>query len=99
MRRKYQYQQSWCAVIKAVVSCEVNSNPPVSPQYVNQYHVITDFLCLVGACATTEDYMAALVKLHVLLKSGGKIVLYTSERQEAPTPSSHPVWSQQFFDL
>ena len=86
-------------VVKAVVSCEVNSNPPVPPQYVNQYHIIIDFLCLVGACATTEDYMAALVKLHALLRSVGKIVLYTPERQEAPIPTSYPVWSQQFFDL
>ena len=86
-------------VIKAVVPCDANSDPPIPPQYVNQYDIVTDFLCLVGACATTEDYVAALVRLHALLKPGGKIVLYTSERKEAPTPGSFPVGSQQFFDL
>ena len=86
-------------VIKAVVPCDANSDPPIPPQYVDQYDIVTDFLCLACACATTEDYVAALVRLHALLKPGGKIVLYTPEYKEAPTPASYPVGSQQFFDL
>ena len=86
-------------VIKAVVPCDANSDPPIPPQYVDQYDIVTDFLCLVSACATTEDYVAALVRLHALLKPGGKIVLYTPEKKEAPTPASYSVGSQQFFDL
>ena len=86
-------------VIKAVVPCDATSDPPIPPQYVDQYDIVTDFLCLVSACATTEDYKAALVRLHALLKPGGKIVLYTPEKQEALTPASYPVGSQKFFDL
>ena len=86
-------------VVKAVVPCDVNSDPPIPPQYVDQYDIVTDFLCLVSSCATTEDYVAALVRLHALLKPGGKIVLYTPEKEEAPTPASYPVGSQRFFDL
>ena len=86
-------------VIKAVVPCDANSDPPIPSQYVDQYDIITDFLCLVSACATTEDYVAALVRLHALLKPGGKIVLYTPEKREASTPASYPVGSQRFFDL
>ena len=86
-------------VIKAVVPCDATSDPPIPPQYVDQYDIVTDFLCLACACATTEDYIAALVKLHALLKPGGKIVLYTPERKEALTPASYPVGSRQFFDL
>ena len=86
-------------VIKAVVPCDANSDPPIPPQYVDQYDIVTDFLCLVSACATTEDYVAALVRLHALLKPGGKIVLYTPEKTEAPTSASYPVGSQKFFDL
>ena len=86
-------------VIKAVVPCDATRDPPVPPQYVDQYDIITDFLCLACACATTEDYVAALVRLHALLKPGGKIVLYTPERKEASTPASYPVGSQRFFDL
>ena len=49
-----------------------------------------------SACATREDYVAALVSLHTLLKPGGKIVLYTPERKEAVF---YPVGSLKFFDL
>ena len=86
-------------VIKAVVPCDANSDPPIPSQYVDQYDIVTDFLCLVSACATTKDYVAALVRLHALLKPGGKIVLYTPEKREASTPASYPVGSQRFFDL
>ena len=86
-------------VIKAVVPCDVNKNPPIPTQYVDQYDIVTDFLCLVSACATTEDYTAALVRLHALLKSGGKIVLYTPEYGNTLVPVSYPVGPYNFFDL
>ena len=60
-------------VIKAVVPCDARSNSPVTIQYVDQYDIVTDFLCLVCTCATREDFVAALVRLHALLKPGGKI--------------------------
>ena len=86
-------------VIKAVVPCDANKNPPIPMQYVDQYDIVTDFLCLVSACATTEDYTAALVRLHALLKSGGKIVLYTPEYGNTLAPVSYPVGPHNFFDL
>ena len=45
--------------------------------------------------------MAALVRLHALLKSGGKIVVYTTDWKEqvTPTPTSYTVGSQEFFEL
>ena len=86
-------------VIKAVVPCDVNRDPPIPPQYDNQYDIVTDIFCLVSACATTEDYTAALVRLHALLKSGGKIVLYTPEVENTLTPVSYPVGPYKFFDL
>ena len=87
-------------VVKAVVPCDVNQDPPIPNEYVDQYDIVTDFLCLVSACATTEDYTAALVRLHTLLKPGGKIVLYTPEYcGNTLTPVSYPVGPYQFFDL
>ena len=86
-------------VVKAVVSCDVNQDPPIPTECVDQYDIVTDFLCLVSACVTTEDYTAALVRLHALLKPGGKIVLYTPEYENTLTPPSYPVGPYQFFDL
>ena len=70
-----------------------------SLSFASEYDIVTDFLCLVSVCATTVDYNAALVRLHVLLKSGGKIVLYTSETGNAITPVSYPVGPHNFFGL
>ena len=88
-------------VIKAIVPCDVNHDPPIPMQYVDQYDVVTEFLCLVSACATRDDYVASLVRLCALLKPGGRIVLYTVERKEqhSSTPGSYPVGSRRFFDL
>ena len=88
-------------VIKAVVHCDVNHDPPIPPSYVGQYDIVTAFLCLTAACTTSEDYMAALVRLHALLKSGGKVVLLNTDRreQDTPTQTSYPVGSHEFFEL
>ena len=88
-----------CKVVKAVVPCDVNRDPPIPTEYMNQYDIVTDLLCLSAACATTEGYTAALVRLHALLKPGGKIVLYTPESEEAPIPASYPVGPHNFFGL
>ena len=88
-----------CKVVKAVVPCDVNRDPPIPTEYVDQYDIVTDFFCLVSACATTEDYTAALVRLHALLKSGGKIMLYTPENEDALTPVSYVVGAHNFFAL
>ena len=83
-------------VVKAVVLCNANKTPPIPTEYVNQYDIVTDFLCLVSACAPAEDYTAALVRLHIFLKSGGKIVLYTPEYENTLTPVSCPVGPHNF---
>ena len=90
-----------CKVVKAVVHCDANHDPPIPQEYVGQYDIVTAFLSLTAACATREDYVAALVRLHALLKSGGKIVVYTTDRKEqvTPTPTSYTVGSQEFFEL
>ena len=86
-------------VVKAVVPCDANRDPPIPTEYVDEYEVVTDFFCLVSACAMTEDYTAALVRLHALLKPGGKIVLNTPEHENTLTPVSYLVGPYQFFDL
>ena len=45
--------------------------------------------------------MAAFVRLHALLKSGVKIVLFTTDWKEqvTPSPTSYTVGSHEFFEL
>ena len=86
-------------VIKAVVPCDVNRDPPIPTEYMDQYDIVTEFLCLTVACATTENYKAAFVRLHALLKPGGKIMLCTVHYKDAPTQASYPVGPHNFFEL
>ena len=90
-------------VIKAVVPCDVHSDSPIPSQYVDQYdiNIVTEFLCLPAACATKEEYIAALFRLCALVKPGGTILLCELEgkEEEAPTPTSYHVGSQIFSDL
>ena len=87
-------------VVKAVVPCDVNSDSPIPPEYVDQYDIVTDFFCLVSACATKEDYVAALIRLCALIKPGGTIMLYTCEsKPHIPyAESTYSVGSQKFLD-
>lgn len=86
-------------VIKAVVPCDVHSTPPIPTDYVDDYDIVTGFLCLPSACSTEGEYMAALARLCDLVKPGGSIVLYEGEGKETPTPTSYRVGSQNFSDL
>ena len=86
-------------VVKAVVPCDVTRDPPIPTEYVDQYDIVTEFLCLTAACSTREDYKAALVRLHALLKSGGRIVLYTVHCKVSPTNASYSVGPHNFFEL
>jgi len=69
-------------VVKAVVPCDVRSDPPIPSQYVDQYDIVTEFLCLPAACATKEEYIAALFQLCALVKPGGTILLCEFEGKE-----------------
>ena len=69
------------------VPCDATRDPPIPPRYLDQYDVVTDILCLVSACATREDYAAALVRLHALLKPGGKLCCtHLREKRLQPQP-------------
>ena len=86
-------------VIKAVVPCDVHSDPPISTDYVSQYDIVTEFNCLPAACTTKEEYLAAMFRLCALVKPGGVIMLCEGEGKESPTLISHRIGSQNFSDL
>ena len=86
-------------VIKAVVPCDVHSDPPIPADYVSQYDIVTEYLCLPAACTTKEDYTAALFRLCALVKPGGVIVLCEREGKESPTQVSYLVGTQTFTSV
>ena len=69
-------------VVKDVVPCDVNADPPVPAEYDRQYDAV--ICCLVLACATQsrEDYEAAVNRLAKLVAPGGLFLFFGVERSK-----------------
>lgn len=69
-------------VVKAVVPCDINQDPPIQAEYNKQYDVV--LCCLVLECATQtrDDYKAGMIRLGKLVKPGGLLLFVGVERSE-----------------
>ena len=85
--------------VKAVVPCDITISPPVPQEYMCQYDIVQSFLCLQSACQTKEECFAGIARMALLVKPGGKIILYFAELEEVKGKSFYPVGSQMFFSL
>jgi 2-polyprenyl-3-methyl-5-hydroxy-6-metoxy-1,4-benzoquinol methylase len=67
-------------VVKAVVPCDINKDPPLPAEYNKQYDVV--ICCLVLACSTQthDEYKAGMNRLGKLLKRGGSLLFFGVER-------------------
>ena len=86
-------------VVKAVVPCDITKDVIVEKGYEGPYDVIVCCLCLSAACATKDEYRAAVSKLLSLLVPGGKIVLLCAHAQGQDSQSEasyYPVGSANF---
>ncbi len=70
-------------LIKAVIPCDVNKDPPVEGRFTGLYDIVTSSLCLEAACSSAEEYIAAVGRLWKLLKKGGKLVLQCADGSSA----------------
>ncbi len=68
-------------VVKAVVPCNIFEEKPIEQGYEGPYDVISSCFCLEGCITTVEEYAAGIKRLSSLLKPGGRLVIYTSERE------------------
>lgn len=92
-------QEQLRKVVKAVVPCDISRDDVIERGYEGPYDVIISSLCLQTACATKEEYKAAMPKLLRLLKPGGKIALLCAASQKQNQPTSYCVGSARFHDL
>ena len=83
-----------------VVKCDIHQDPPIQSGYEGPYDVILSSLCLESACTSVEDYAAAVTKLSMLLKPGGKIGIRFVETggDNAPT-NFYMVGAERFVSL
>ncbi len=69
-------------VVKDVVHCDIDEDPPISRGFEGPYDVVIDAGCLVVACTTAERYRKGIAKLAGLLKPGGTLMMFCSEREQ-----------------
>ncbi len=72
-------------VVKDVVHCDINEDPPVSKGFEGPYDVVLDSWCLQDACKTSESYEMGVAKLVHLLKPGGTLMIFAAERKQSGT--------------
>ena len=68
-------------LIKVVVPCDLNQDPPIEGGYDQQYDVIIANLCISTASQTQADYHRGVAKLGNLVKPGGTLIIYDAERR------------------
>ena len=94
-KRKQQLQR----VVKSVVHCDITKDPVLSPEYVKEYDIVHCFVCLEGVSSNKEEYKENILKLEALIKPGGKLLLYTVNREEKPEPAAYSVGKHWFRNL
>ncbi len=83
-------------VVKDVVHCDINEDPPVMKGFEGPYDVVMDSWCLANACATREIYEQGIAKLAGLLKPGGHYMIFATQREQA---GSYVVGSSRYQAL
>ena len=63
-----------------VISCDIYSSAIVDEGYEGPYDVVTSSCCIESCCTSWETFNKHMKKLPVLLKPGGRLMLYLTER-------------------
>ena len=85
--------------VKAVVSCDITEDPPMAEEYMCQYDIVQSFLCLQIACQTKDECFAGIARMASLVKPGGRLILYFSDRNEIKGKSFYVVGSDKFLTV
>ena len=68
-------------LIKGLVHCDINNDPPIQQGYDTQYDVVMCSLVLEGVSSTQEEYCSNVARLVQLVKPGGSIFYYGVENK------------------
>ena len=67
-------------VVKAVVECDINRDPPIKGEYNKEYDVVICSFVLEGATQSKDEYQAGMKRLAGLVKPGGLLLFAGVER-------------------
>ena len=86
-------------VVKGVVHCDVLAEPPIEKGFEGPYDVVIESGCLLAACTTTESFKKGLVTLSHLLKPGGTIIMWGSDRSMEQPTIVYTVGDKEYISL
>ena len=70
------------SIVKSIVPCDITKDPPIENDYQGPYDVVISCLCISNACKTKDDFVRAIFRLAMLIKSGGYLLLHIEEPKE-----------------
>ena len=88
-------------VVKAVVSCDITQDHPIKEGYEGPYDIVITSLCLDTVCQSEVEYKQAIIKIAKLVRSGGHLLLYSTESDKSSAGQLIPytIGSEVFYDL
>ena len=81
--------------VTSVISCDIYSSPIVAEGFEGPYDVVSSSCCLESVCSTRETFKQNVKKLSALVKPGGRMMLYLSERNMEPESGVYYTGSQR----
>ena len=84
--------------VKAVVSCDINSEEFIDKCYRGKYDVVMCFLCLESAVKDLDDYKSGIAKVSSQLKEGGYFLLYSTRRENCDT-GFYTINGVKYYDI
>ena len=68
-------------LVKAVVHCDINKNPPIERGFDHHYDVVMCSLVLDATASTLDEYRSSVSRLSQLVKPGGSLFYYGVENR------------------
>ena len=81
--------------VKSVVSANIYSSHIIEEGFEGPYDVVSSSCCLESICKTRETFKRNLQKLSALLKPGGRIILFLTERRMETESGFYYIGSQK----
>ena len=82
--------------------CNITQDPPIAQGYEGPYDVVMSILCIENGCLSKDEYKAAVMRMALLTKKGGNVLLYSSVRNRGEhdeTPGYYHVGKEKHIQV
>lgn len=82
-----------------VVSCDITLDQPIEKGYEGPYDIVICSLCLMSCSNSEDEYRAGVRKLSSIMKPGGLLLIYSTQKNPEDEDPFYIVGSHYFHDL